>query len=294
MRYGVDRRHGRWFKANEAHALFELGRLDDAERLARSAGEHRYLGTWTVITKVRSLRGRFEAAREACRTDDLWNSPLWRLATETFIERAAGNFDGVRARIDEAEAERRTSELVAPVWQLLGTGVGAAAAHAVDGPPTSPPDGRSRGGQARPQWLGRLREIVEAGRANGGAGRFCEATLATAEGEMERLGNGTTPRPGRSAARQWRALAHPYGTAYAELRLAEALLATDADRVEVTRLLRGAHAATITLGAVPLRDEIETVARHAKDRARAGTWRTVGRISRAAGIGGCPFIVDRS
>ena len=264
MRYGVDRRHGRWFKANEAHALFELGRLDDAERLARSAGEHRYLGTWTVITKVESIRGRFEAAREACRRDDLWNSPLWRLATETFIERAAGNFDGVRARMDEAEAERRTSELVAPVWQLLGTGVGAAADHAVAARRRRRPTDAAEAVRLGCDWLGQLREIVEAGRANGGAGRFCEATLATAEGEMERLEERFDPATWASAARQWRALPHPYETAYAELRLAEALLATDGDRVEVTSLLRDAHAATITLGAVPLRDEIETVARHAK------------------------------
>ena len=264
VRYGLGRRYGRWYLANEAYAAVELGRLDDAERLARSIVDHSYLGAWTVIAKVAAVHGRFDAAREACRTDDLWTSKLWRLATETFIERAAGNFDGVRARIDEAEAERRTSELVAPVWRLLGTGIGAAADHAAAARRRRRLAEAAAAGRLGRDWLGQLREIVEDGRANGGAGRFCEATLATAEGEIQRVDDRVDPATWSHAAGQWRALSHPYETAYAELRLAEALLATDGDRVEVARLLRGAHAATITLGAVPLRDEIETVARHAR------------------------------
>jgi len=264
IRYGVERRLARWHLANEAHAALELGRLHDAERLARTVGEHRYLGMWTVIAKVESIRGHLDAARGALSTSDLWNSPLWRLETEIFVERAAGNFDGVLAGIDEAETQRRSSELVAPVWLLLGTGIGAAADHAAAARRRRRLTEAGEASRLGHHWLDQLREIVDEARADGGAGRFCEATLATAEGEILRLEERFDPATWSSAARQWRALSHPYGTAHAELRLAEVLLALDADRDEVARLLRGAYAATITLGAVPLRDEIETVARHAK------------------------------
>ena len=264
IRYGVERRYGRWYLANEAHAALELGRLYDAERFARTVGEHRYLGMWTVIAKVESIRGHLDAARGALSTSDLWNSPLWRLEAEIFVERAAGNFDGVLAGIDEAETQRRSSELVAPVWLLLGTGIGAAADHALMARRRRRRAAADDAGRLGHDWLEQLRSIVDIGRADGGAGAFCEATLATAEGELQRLERNPDPAPWRSAVSKWRALSHPYGTAYAELRLAEALLATDGDRAEVARVLRGAHEATIALGAVPLRNEIESVARHAR------------------------------
>ncbi len=264
IRYGLERRHARWFLANEAHGMLELGRLDEAEWLARSVGEHRYLGMWTVIAKVEAMRGRVDAAREAVQTSDLWNSPLWRLETEIVVDRAAGNLDAVRAGVDRAEAERGHTDLVSAVWRLLGTAIGAAADHAVAARQRRRPAQAIEAEELGRDWLIQLREIVDAGRADGGAGAFCEATLATAEGEMQRLERNPDPTAWRSAAGQWRALSHPYGTAYAELRLAEAILAADGDRVEAARVLREAHTAAVTLGAVPLRTEIETVARHAK------------------------------
>jgi DNA-binding CsgD family transcriptional regulator len=264
IRYGVQRRFGAWHLTEQAYAMLELGRLEEAERLARSAVEHQALGNWTVVLKVEVLRGRLDAARAALPMTARWNSPLWNLEAEAFLERAAGNFDRIRKVLDEAEVARGRTEVLTAVWQLLGTAIGAAADEAVAARRRRRPaeaDGAEALGR---DWHSRLQKIVDAGRADGGAGAFCEATLATAEGELQRLVRNPDPTAWTSAARQWRALSHPYGTAYAELRLAEALLATNGDRVEVAHILRGAHAATIALGAVPLRDEIETVARHAR------------------------------
>jgi DNA-binding CsgD family transcriptional regulator len=264
IRYGVERRSGAWHLDNEAHAMLELGRLEEAERLARSVGKHRFLGNWRVVLKVEVVRGRLDAARAALPMAGGFNSPLWNLEAEAVLERAAGSFDRIRTVVDEAEAERGRTDLVSPMWLLLGTAIGAAADHAVAARQRRRPAQAVEAEALGRDWLARLREIVDAGRADGGAGAFCEATLATAEGEMRRLERNPDPAAWSSAAGQWRALSHPYGTAYAELRLAEALLAADGDRVEAARVLREAHAATIALGAVPLRTQIETLARHAK------------------------------
>jgi DNA-binding CsgD family transcriptional regulator len=264
IRYGVDRRHGPWFTANQAHAMFELGHLEEAEKLARSLDEHRYVGMWTVIAKMEAVRGSFEAARAAMRTDDLWNSPLWRLETAVFIDRAAGDFAGVRAHMQAAEAELRASEVVSPVWLTLGSAIGAAADHA------SAARRRRQHAEAEAavslggRWLEQLREIVDDGRANGGAGRFREATLAMAESEMQRVTTGSDPMTWADVVERWCALAHPHGTASAELRHAESLLMGNQNQAAAAVLPRRAHATATTLGAVPLRGAIETMARHAR------------------------------
>ncbi|MEO8461997.1 MAG: AAA family ATPase, partial [Chloroflexota bacterium] len=262
IRYGVEGRHH--IMVNAAHALLELGRLDEAEEHARSAGEHRYSGLWTVIAKAQVLRGHLNAARLASQPAVAWNSPLWKLEIEVFLERAAGNFDRVHAAVDEAEEECAKSDLVSPMWLLLGTAIGAAADHAVTARQRRQPAEAASAVELGHDWLGRLRQIVDDGRAHGGAGAFCEATLATAEGEIKRLKGVPDPAAWRTAASDWRAISHPCGTAYAELRLAEALLETNEDRTEVARLLRDAHVVATDLGAAPLRKEIEMVARHAK------------------------------
>ena len=264
IRYGVEQRLGAWLRDNEAYAMVELGRLEEAERLSSSAAEHQFIGNWTVLSKVAVIRGRLDKARAALPKTARWNTPLWNLEAEALVERAAGNLDRIRTVVDEAEAECERTDLLAAMWLLLGTAIGAAADHAVAARQRRRPAEADEAEALVRKWHSRLQEIVDVGRSDGGAGAFCEATLATAQGEMQRLERDPDPAAWSSAARQWRALSHPYGTAYAELRLAEAMLAADGDRAEVAHLLSGAHEATIALGAVPLRDTVETVARHAR------------------------------
>lgn len=262
-RYGVERRYAPWYLAVQAEAAFELGRLDEAERLARSAGEHMWTGSWRTIAKVAAVRGLLDAARAASRPDCM-GDPMWRLEAQAFIERAAGDFDRVRARIEEAEAARTTTDIVPPLCRLLGTGIGAAADRAVAARRRRHIVDAAEMSRLGTEWFAWLQAILDDAQANGGAGRFVEATLATAAAECQRLRGTFDPLTWAKAAGQWRALLDPYETAYAELRLAEALLQTDGDRAEVARLLRGAHAVTIGLGGAPLRSEVETVARHAR------------------------------
>ena len=75
---------------------------------------------------------------------------------------------------------------------------------------------------------------------------------------------------GRAAADDWRAAQHrwhecgdPYQVAYARWRGAEALLAAGGDRREAALLASEAHAVASDLGARPLREGIEALARRA-------------------------------
>jgi DNA-binding NarL/FixJ family response regulator len=66
-----------------------------------------------------------------------------------------------------------------------------------------------------------------------------------------------------AAADHWAGLGRPWNTAYSRYRQGEALLATGA-RSEATPVLAEARATAEALGAAPLRDEIDGLARRAR------------------------------
>src|SRR5206468_950235 len=63
------------------------------------------------------------------------------------------------------------------------------------------------------------------------------------------------------AAAAWEESGHPYPLAVARWRAAEALLARRMDRTRATELLGRSHATASSLGAEPLRGELERLAR---------------------------------
>jgi hypothetical protein len=58
----------------------------------------------------------------------------------------------------------------------------------------------------------------------------------------------------------------PYAAAYARFRQAEALLATRAPRARIQAVIRVGHQTAVSLGAGPLRREIELLARRGRLR----------------------------
>jgi ATP/maltotriose-dependent transcriptional regulator MalT len=62
----------------------------------------------------------------------------------------------------------------------------------------------------------------------------------------------------------WSRLSRPYPAAYASLRRAEALLTANRDAASAATALREAHRTSVELGAGPLRDEIDALARSAR------------------------------
>jgi DNA-binding CsgD family transcriptional regulator/tetratricopeptide (TPR) repeat protein len=67
-----------------------------------------------------------------------------------------------------------------------------------------------------------------------------------------------------AAARAWDELAEPYPAAYARLRLAEAVLGSGGDRRGAATMLAAAGATALALGARPLSDDVEALARRAR------------------------------
>jgi DNA-binding CsgD family transcriptional regulator len=90
------------------------------------------------------------------------------------------------------------------------------------------------------------------------------ALLATCEAERARVDGEAGPERWLAAVAAWEQASHPYPLAMARWRAAAALLARRGDRRDrdlAAELLRQGHATAVELGAVPLRAELERLAR---------------------------------
>ena len=90
------------------------------------------------------------------------------------------------------------------------------------------------------------------------------AEQALWDAELTRLSDAADPGAWQAAARAWQQLGLGYRAAYAQWRQAEALLACGAGADRAADPLRAGHAATVRLGAAPLRADIEALARRAR------------------------------
>jgi DNA-binding CsgD family transcriptional regulator len=91
------------------------------------------------------------------------------------------------------------------------------------------------------------------------------AFRALTAAEADRAGGRNDPAAWQRAADAFSAISEPYTAAYAQFRLAEALLASGSDAAsDAASALRTAHATTDALGERPLRGEIEALARRAR------------------------------
>jgi DNA-binding CsgD family transcriptional regulator len=92
------------------------------------------------------------------------------------------------------------------------------------------------------------------------------AQLQAAHAERSRLEGRSDPERWWTAAATWERLEHPFEAAYARFRLAEALLAGGSPRDQAVAALRPAHHTAVELGAMPLRREIELLAKRGRLR----------------------------
>jgi DNA-binding CsgD family transcriptional regulator len=94
--------------------------------------------------------------------------------------------------------------------------------------------------------------------------REARGYLALTEAEFARLAGRSDPTLWAASARTWEGLQEPYPVAYALFRQADASLRTSQSRAEPARLLDKARGIARTLGAEPLRKEIEALAKRAR------------------------------
>jgi DNA-binding CsgD family transcriptional regulator len=217
----------------------------------------------TTMARVAVGRGRFEEAHRLI--DGIEVKPSWgedRFATLALVDlaRAEGRFAFVATAVNASIDGIAEVEAIAPVFELLGLGVGACADRAVlAGRRRRQAEVEDAAAHAH-RWLGVLRDIVDRALPEGGAGPWPEAILATAEAEMSRLQQTPDPRAWADVVARWVTLQHPYRTAYARLRLAEALLEGSGEQATAETALRQAHGVAAAIGAAVLLAEVEALA----------------------------------
>jgi DNA-binding CsgD family transcriptional regulator/tetratricopeptide (TPR) repeat protein len=276
-RYGLHRRVMHWLTPTDP--LFELGRIDEAAELETRAtaaiGGHVALGQGRVATSRDIIRGEFDRARlgiTARRDYSAW-ARMGTLRLTGKLARAEGDLPTVRAAVDEGLEIAAGAEMDGPLLHLLGDAIGAAADATVTARHRRRAEDLANAQADGRRWIQRLRALVDEARSDGGAGEFCEATLVTAEAELGRLEGEMDPVAWATAIDRWAGMSHVQWTAYARLRLAEAMLDTGGDRHGAEAALRDARDGAAALGARPLLEAIETVGRHARIDLVPGTTR---------------------
>lgn len=117
--------------------------------------------------------------------------------------------------------------------------------------------------------LHQLQRIARAAIAFGGAGPLIEAILAQAEAEGSRLDREPDAALWGEATRRREALGQRWESGYARFRQAEAILAKRGRKPEALPLLGEAHRIASQLRALPLVDQIESLARRGRMRLKA-------------------------
>ncbi len=273
-RYGWDESLGSHSRACIVDALFELGRYEDAEPIARpvlaGTGSHHSI-RWMAATmaRVAVAQGRLDEAHRLIDGFDPqwvdWHEDAFAAVTVVDLARAEGRFAVVISAIDAAiDGVITRGEFNAGAWGVLGSGIGACADRAVLARHRRRPAEVEDAVTYAERWLGTLRSTFDGPRAEGGAGPFADAILATAEAETRRAEGSSDPEAWPDVVERWAELAHPFQTAYARLRLAEALLEGKGDRAIAEAALRQAHEVALSIGAAALRTEIEALASAAR------------------------------
>jgi DNA-binding CsgD family transcriptional regulator len=272
-----------------ADALFRLGRWEETERQVRDAlrGDTGLGGASLLVlaAELETARGQVDAATESLRVarqagrtvvPALGTSqvaiqlfaPLLRVAAEL----AWWQGDREEARhairhglqvVGDSSDPRDLSALV-----LLGLRVEAEAAQQAR---ARRAEGEAE--QARDAARQLIEQVRAVARATGDGRRPLPgilAELATAEAELARAEGRADAGLWGQAAGRWRALRQPYPEAYANWRAAEALAAEPSSRPDAERLARDAFRAAAELGARPLREEVEALARRARLRLEDG------------------------
>ena len=274
-RYGWDARLGPGLRACMADACLELGRYEQLERaiapvIAGDGIHHHVIWSRQVLVRALVARGLLEEAHrhiDAVVPDrSRWSTGAWDILAMVELARAEGRFDDVVAWVDASAAGAADREVITPLPYLLAAGIGACAdaGELARRRHRAADVAAARDHAAR--WSSLLASLVERVRPSGGAGPFTEAHRATAEAESTRLLGSSDPSAWRGCIDRWAALDHPYGTAYARLRFAEAILGSVGDRALAEREVVEAHAGASRIGAELLRLQLEALAASAQIR----------------------------
>jgi DNA-binding CsgD family transcriptional regulator len=273
-RLGLERFQGGAVMGGQAAWFcFRLGRWQDADRHLRQAlAANPMLTMPAILTRITQAqleieRGEFAAAVQ--RLDELTRAvakPPRPQFADHFAARAAlaiwqDRLDDARAAVREGLDWLAGTEEEEHFRPLLALGLRAEADRAEQARARRSPAEAETARQVGAGMLARLRQLLEQTTA---PQPETLAHAALGEAEATRLDGHPDPERWAAAASAWDQLAQPYPAAYARWRQAEALLTQHGARAAATTALRQAYEVTRRLGAVPLRREIEGLARRAR------------------------------
>lgn len=275
-RLGVSRTYGGALLGHAAKALFDLGRWTEASATADEGLDLDPVGRAAIElhlarARIDANQGRSsEAETHLARARQLSDTPSLLdaygpslLAGEADLARREGRLDRVRAAVDEGIGYIADNRPLDPALAWLAeTALGMEADTASVA--------RSRHDAAGlADALARSERIIvivrRAGEAPAIAGDHRrDAMLALCEAEASRAAGTSDAAEWAVVTRRWEALDRPHAASYARFRQGEAILGARGDRANAAAILREAHGAASALGARPLLDDIEQLARHAR------------------------------
>jgi DNA-binding CsgD family transcriptional regulator len=255
-----------------ARELFLLGRWAEVDEVSAQLGESqadRARPELDIVrARVATARGQFSTARALLRRA-LLSAPVSPLSLIASAHLALAELsiweqrpEPAREEIDAALALPGAAEDRAAMAEIASVGLRADAARAAMARL------RRAGGQVQAIREAALVLAARAGISPAASGEVDEGRAGAfrllCHAELGRVAGSSEPDQWRSAADRFGALREPYNTALAQWREAEALLYQRADRMRAEFLLRGAGQVAAALGAAPLREEIETLARRSR------------------------------
>jgi tetratricopeptide (TPR) repeat protein len=262
-------KHSGFLAADLAEELFELGDWEASDRVLTEALDRDTNQAGLLHGAKGRLelgRGDFQSARQHLELAGRLGPARWRplgsrsgLVELTIWE---GRFDDGRAIIDQTlrGLERldpgEEKPLDAAEICALGLRVEADCADLARAARTAA--GVEQAHRRAEPLLATLRAMTGPAADPRDAWTPCFAALG--EAEWSRLQGRPDPQAWQRTAEHWERLEFPYRAAYACFRQAEALLAARAPRARIQPVLQAAHRTTVTLGAGPLRREVELLA----------------------------------
>jgi ATP/maltotriose-dependent transcriptional regulator MalT len=275
-RLGLERQYRPMLEINAAGALFELGRWEEATRLVSAAAQRGSSGiteiaVLTAAAELAIAQGNVALARERLdRAATLCRNVLTPLYHRKLLEPRAelavwqGRLEDAIAAVNEGLRLFVQSDEQCFTGRLFMLGLRAQADRAELARARQLAAEAAAAQQAGCALLEEAAQLV-ANPLDPAASVLPEATAvgALCEAENSRLHGHSNPDLWATAAASWDELGRPYPAAYARWRQAEACLSTKSRRSEAGPILRHAHEVATQLGAQPLRQELECLARRA-------------------------------
>ncbi len=275
-RLGISRTYGGILLGHATKALFDLGRWQEAAAIADEGLGLDPVGLsaiWLHINHARldTNQGRYgEAASHLERARELGDTTARSNPYGFALLAARADLAHWQGRLEDVRAAVETGIALIVEDRPLDPALGWLAAHGLRAEADAAVVARARHDSAalavaqehsaRIIGLSTRLSRVPATAADGRR----EAILALCHAEAARLSGEADESAWELVARRWDTLHRPYPAAYAWFRASEAVLGARGSRAVATEGLRAAHRTAVALGAGPLQDEIELLARHAR------------------------------